>query len=381
MIMFCFRTALGVLCFGAVAPGLLSAQVGTVVTSRESPSVWQGVGVYYGAILPGGLSLYRQLVGGPAQGNWASLSVGASVTEELGIEFRIAERRLIPGLGFSLSARANLFDDIQFYGLGGRMGNGPIPVEQNRYSLAPTFTVSRNSNVRLDFGPVFKYSVSRFDLDDGLVPPSTASAARSDMAGSVDLAEPYGFGGFGQLGAQANLTLGGTMPGSTLRNVSITVGGSAFPATLDVAKPFTEVHGEARRAFSFNAPGSPVLALRAGGKKVWGSVPVHEAAFLGGNASLRALSSRSLVGDAAVHVGAELRLTAGEVTVMKRRVQYGFLGLADLGRVFYDGASPHGWLADVGAGLWLEPMGLGRVLTFGAARGPLGARFFLGAGM
>ncbi len=378
--MFCFRTALGLLCIGAAGPCLLSAQVGPTVTSPETPSVWKGIGVYYGVLLPGGLSFYRQLVGGPAQGNWARLSVAASVSEELAIGFSTAERRLAPGLGFSLSARANLFDDIRFYGLGGRVGDGPIPVEQNLYSVAPTFTVSRNSHVRLDFGPVFKYSVSRFDLDDGLAPPSTAIAARNDMTG-LDLAEPYGFGGFGQLGVQANLTSGGTMPGSTLRNVSVTVGGSAFPAMLAVTRPFTEVHGEISGAFAFNAPGRPVLALRAGGKKVWGEVPVHEAAFLGGNASLRALSSRSLVGDAAVHGGAELRVTAGEITVMKRRVRYGFLGLADLGRVFYDGASPHGWLADVGGGLWLEPMGFGRVLTLGAARGPLGTRFFLGAGM
>jgi hypothetical protein len=379
--MFCLRKALGVLCVGAAAPCMLSGQVATIATSPETPPVFRGIGVRYGAILPGGLTVYRHLLGGEAEGDWATLSLAASVTDELCIGFSTAERELAPGLGFSLSARANLFDDIRFYGLGSRVGDEPMAVGQNRYLLAPTFTLLGNSSIRVDFGPVLKYTASHFDSDDAPSPPQPANGTGVAMSASSELAQPYGFGGFGQLGLRADLTLGGPISGSTAAHVSFAVGGSAFPALLDVVEPFTEVHGLVRGAFTFEAPGRPVLAMRAGAKKLWGAVPIHEAAFVGGSASFRSVPSRSLVGDAAVYGGAELRLTAGSVTVMNRRVRYGFLGVADVGRVFYNGVSSHGWLSDVGGGLWFEPAGLGKVLTVGATRGPLGTRFFLGAGM
>ncbi len=341
--------------------------------------MWQGIGVYYGAILPGGLTLRRQLTGGPAEGNWARLSFAASVTEEISIAFQTRERRLSPRLGFSLSAQAYLFDDQRFYELGGRVGGGFVPIEQNRYSVAPTFTLSADSRLSFSFGPVFRYTESHFDLDDRPASNRPSNEVVSDAW--LDGPAPYGFGGFRQLGAQARLSLSGSVLGLSPGAASLTVGASTFPAMLDVAEPFGEVHGEARGAIPFNAPGNPVLAIRVGGKKLWGAVPVHEAAFLGGGYSLRGVPSRSLAGDAAVHAGAELRFEVGSATILKRQVRFGFLGLADVGRVFYNGVTPHGWLTDVGGGLWLEPLGLGKALTAGVVRGPLGTRFFVGAGM
>jgi hypothetical protein len=379
-IMSFFRTTLGVICVGAAAPCTLAGQVGTSAASPETPSVFRGIAVQYGAILPGGLTLHRQLLGGPAEANWATLSVAASITKELAIGFSSNKRELIPHLGFSLSARADLFDDMRFYGLGGRLGDEPIRFEQNRYSLAPTFTFG-SSNIRVDFGPVLKYTLSRFDLDDAPSPPGLTNDSGADMSASSGLAQPYGFGGFGQLGAQAEMTLAGPILGSTVGHAAVTLGGSAFPAMLDVVQAFTEVHSEIRGALALHVPGSPFLGVRGGVKKVWGAVPIHEAAVLGGGSSFRGVPSGGLMGDASVYGGAELRLTTGSITVMNRKMRYGLLGVADVGRAFYNGASSHGWLADVGGGLWLEPAGFGKVLAVGVTRGPLGTRFFLSAGM
>lgn len=359
---------------------MLSGQVGTSAASPETPSLFRGIAVQYGAILPGGLTLHRQLLGRPAEANWATLSVAASVTKQLALGFSSNERELIPHLGLSLSARADLFDDMRLYEFGGRPGDEPIPVEQNRYSLAPTFTF-RSSSIRVDFGPVLKYTVSRFDLDEVPSPTGAANDAGAVIPASSGLAQPYGFGGFGQLGAQAEMTLAAPILGSSLGHLGVTLGGSAFPAMLDAVQPFTEVHSEVRAAFALHVPGSPFLGVRGGVKKVWGAVPINEAVLLGGSSSFRGVPSGGLVGDASVYGGAELRLTTGSTTVMNRKVRYGLLGVADIGRVFYNGASSHGWLADIGGGLWLEPAGFGKVLTVGVTRGPLGTRFFLGAGM
>jgi len=368
--MSCFRTVLSVLCVGASAPSVMSGQSGDM--GPETPTTWQGIGLRYGAILPGGLTIYRHLGDGPAQGNWATLSVAASFTKEVSLAFSTIAWELGPGLDLSMAATADLFRDARFYGMGSRLGDRPIPIERNRYSLAPTFTVARNSNIGLSFGPVFEYTASRFELDEAPAP---------DRETGLEATEPYGLGGFGQLGVQAGIALNSAVPGPVPVNMSATVGASAFPAVLDVVEPFAELHGELRGAFSLSAPGSPTLALRAGGKKIWGAVPIHEAAFLGGSASLRALPSKSLVGDAAVYGGAELRFGLGSLKVGNRTVRYGVLGLADVGRLFNNGVSWGGWMNEVGGGLWLEPAGLGRILTVGAASGPLGTRFFVGAGM
>jgi outer membrane protein assembly factor BamA len=150
---------------------------------------------------------------------------------------------------------------------------------------------------------------------------------------------------------------------------------------LDVTNPFAEVHGEMAGSVTVSLPTSPTLALRVGGKKLWGTVPINEAAFLGGSGSLRAFGRRSLAGDAAVYGSAELRLTAGEVTLFQRQLRYGFLGLTDIGRIFYDGVSSDGWLNDVGGGLWFAPLGGEEVFSVGVARGPLGSRLFFSVGL
>jgi len=368
--MSCFRTVLSVLCVGAAVPSVMSGQAGDV--RPETPTTWQGIGLRYGAILPGGLTIYRQLGDRSTEGNWATLSVAASVTREVSLAFSTTAWELTPGLDLSMAATADLFHDTRFYGMGSRLGDRPIPIERNRYSLAPTFTVARNSNVGLSFGPILEYTASRFDLDEAPVP---------DGETGIEGTEPYGLGGFGQLGVQAGIAFNSAIRGPAPGSMSATLGASAFPAMLDVVEPFAELHGELRGVFLLSAPGSPTLALRAGGKKIWGAVPIHEAAFLGGSASLRALPSRSLVGDAAVYGGAELRFGLGSAKVGNRTVRYGFLGLADVGRLFYNGVPWGGWLSEVGGGLWLEPAGFGRILTVGAATGPLGTRFFVGAGM
>jgi hemolysin activation/secretion protein len=98
-----------------------------------------------------------------------------------------------------------------------------------------------------------------------------------------------------------------------------------------------------------------VVALRAGGEKVWGDFPLQYAAFVGGGRSLRGYSSQRYAGDAAAWAGAELRqvLTRAEIVV---RGDLGVLALADAGRVWYGGESDGGWHTAYGGGVFFSFM-------------------------
>jgi hypothetical protein len=378
----CFKLAVSLLCVGAATTGGLRAQVRGYLPGRAPTLTGSGIGFRYGVILPGHMTLYRSAVSEARHSGWAMFRAAASLTGELEFDFRTSERELRQGLGVSLVASTTLFDRTQFHGFGSGLNGGEAyQVKQHRLRLAPTMTVSAGSpNISVSFGPVLKYTSTRFDRDDMAVPgqvaPSASGGILSAGSGSLELAEPYGFGRFGQVGGWADLAMGGPAPGTVPAGVSLSVGASAYPPLLDVATPFAEVHGEMAGYVTVSVPTSPTLALRVGGKKLWGAVPINEAAFLGGSGSLRAFGRRSLAGDAAVYGSAELRLTAGEVTMFKRHLRYGFLGLTDIGRVFYDGISSDGWLSDLGGGLWFAPLGGKEVLSAGVARGPLGSRLF-----
>jgi outer membrane protein assembly factor BamA len=88
--------------------------------------------------------------------------------------------------------------------------------------------------------------------------------------------------------------------------------------------------------------GGPVLALRAGGEKVFGDFPLQYAAFLGGSPNLRGYAFDRFAGDAAAWGGAELRVPIGSGV--------GVMALADAGRVWFDGDSDGGWHTALGGG-------------------------------
>ena len=75
----------------------------------------------------------------------------------------------------------------------------------------------------------------------------------------------------------------------------------------------------------------PTLALRAGGKKVWGDFPFFESAFVGGASTVRGLREHRYAGDAALYGNAELRVRLGRYFFMLPG-DFGVFGLADVGR-------------------------------------------------
>lgn len=112
---------------------------------------------------------------------------------------------------------------------------------------------------------------------------------------------------------------------------------------------FAKLQAEGIWYLTADIPMQPTLALRAGGQKLLGRHPFHEAASLGGAESLRGLLRQRYLGDASAYGNAELRL------LLVRRdhalaPRFGVFGLADLGRVFLEGESSELWHTAVGGG-------------------------------
>jgi hypothetical protein len=239
---------------------------------------------------------------------------------------------------FDVVARASAIDLIHYHGLGNETSErGPealYDVRQTRYLLAPSFRF--DTPVDLWFGPVVAY-------------------ARTDLpaASLVGAQRPYGVPGFGQVGARVRASLERRYhdPKST-RGVRAAFDGAFYPAMWDVAEPFGEVHGEAAGFLTAPLPLEPSLAVRVGGRRVWGRYPLHEAAFLGGD-QVRGLAPQRYAGDAAAYANSELRLLLRhrDGTILAR---LGVFGLVDAGRVFLKGESSDRWHAGFGGGFWLS---------------------------
>ncbi len=239
----------------------------------------------------------------------------------------------------NLLARASGIDVLRFHGFGNQVSaGGPeefYRVDQVDLTLGPSLAFPVGKVAQLSFGPRLRYSSTDFDQNRFLTPLT------------------YGAGNFGMLGASGrfqletrNKSLGAT------RGLTLEVGGGYFPSILDVEDPFGEVHAEASTfVTSPSLPLQPTLALRAGGKRVWGRFPFQEAAYIGDAGTVRLGRQNRYAGDASVYAGSELRLFLTRFYFLAP-ADFGVLGLADVGRVYLDGEESDRWHAAGGGGIW-----------------------------
>ena len=155
--------------------------------------------------------------------------------------------------------------------------------------------------------------------------------------------------------------------------------GTAYPALWDVARPFGALSAGGSAFLELPILTRPVLAVRAGGRKLVGEFPYFDGAYLGGTHTLRTFHHASLAGDASLYAGTELRAPIARVPLVLP-LDVGAIGFVDAGRVYWDGASPGGWHTVAGGGFWIglvNPALSVRILATNRAQ----RRFLLGAGM
>ena len=254
-----------------------------------------------------------------------------------------------------LHARASGIDVLRYYGAGNdtrNLGNSDYyRVKQQRYDIEPSLVVPLGHAAQLSLGiPVQWWSTG--DNDGRLI-----AALRDTLLGGRN---------FGQIGGRLTLTLDTRdRPANPRSGVYLAASGQLSPAVWDVPSTYGSAEAEGTSFLSARLPGTPTLALRAGGRKVWGSFPFFESAFLGGSA-LSGYRSNRFAGDASIYGEAQLRLTAGRAFLALPGL-WGVYGGIDAGRVYLDGKSPGGWHHGGSAGVWLSLLDRRNTISLGIA--------------
>ncbi|HEY1951470.1 MAG TPA: hypothetical protein VGG76_01585 [Gemmatimonadaceae bacterium] len=245
-----------------------------------------------------------------------------------------------------VTASVSQFEVVQFHGFGNDVPDlrGPLyDVHQRQWQFNPAIGRSFNPVSDLALGPVVRYTTT----------DSVANRLISQL-------RPYGFAKFGQAGLQLKGHLESRAYADTLKpRFVLDLTGDSYPGMWDLARPYQSLDAWAASFFTFNVPKKPVLALRVGGKKLWGPFPYFDAAFLGGSETFRIEERQRYAGDASLYGTTELRVPLARFPFIMP-LDVGALGFADAGRVYLNGNSPGGWHSAVGAGFWVGVLDPGK---------------------
>jgi hypothetical protein len=283
------------------------------------------------------------------------------------VDIRMLRRTALGSSDLMLSARWSGVEVLEYYGQGNDIG----PAGSTRYhrvthkqvTLAPAISRGDGDRVTFQVGPIFKHSTT----------DTTSSGYIADT-------DPYGSGSFTQAGLQALFDIDRRDRAGTPGDGYVLRGGlSWYPDILDVDRgAFGEIHGEAATYLSPSGA-NPVLAVRAGGKKVWGRHPFAESAFLGGASTVRGLREQRYAGHASLYGSAELRVFLARLFLLTPTDVGGF-GLTDAGRVYAEGETSSTWHTSVGGGIWFAPLKRSSTMQLSLARSEGRNALYLGVG-
>jgi len=264
-----------------------------------------------------------------------------------------------------LVLRASQIDVLRFYGLGNETTSAPgedfFRVEQSIFTVAPS----------IHFG------ARNLDLELGLIAARATTSTPDDTF--IGQNRPYGVGTFGQAGMRTRLTLGQRDLARTT-SAYVWAGGAYYPKVWDVEHPFGNVEGQAA---VFLSPArvalAPQLGFRIGARKVFGTFPFHESAFIGGPEEVRGLRPQRYAGDASAVGSAELHLRLANIRLLLP-TEFGVMGFGDIGRVWAEGEQSDRWHKGVGGGVWLAPLKRSASIAVALARSEGLTRFYIQAG-
>jgi hypothetical protein len=322
------------------------------------PTGYIAYGTDYGVLLKVGIS--RRQFGfrrDPYASKW-TLSAAVATRKRYDLSIEHDYRFENSGQHIHTRAFGTSFDVIHFYGLGNNSTSDSgtadfYEVERRLLTFEPIFARSFGKNLDVGVGPVARYS--RTGANEGKF-----------ISTVPDL---YGAAGFGQIGLGINAVLN-TREGMSLDSVeqlddltgvSFEAAGWLYPAAWDVESTYGTLSVLGRAYLPTGVPNT-MLAVRAGGKKVWGEYPWFDAAFVGGEESLRGWRVQRFAGDASLYGSAELRAYVTSFRLLVPQL-FGVYGLFDVGRVWVDGQSPGGWHTGYGGGIWLGFLGARYLLS------------------
>jgi hypothetical protein len=282
-----------------------------------------------------------------------------------GVEFDLDYRGENSPLGVTLAARATKFEKFRFHGFGNdvpEVDRALSHFERDLIAIEPRLVWQLGWRTREDLGrgfsdddqpfPGLRPLVGRLEagpvvLWNDLDPPPGSPLDGEEIAGSDD---------FGRAGVRLGISLDRTSHGSVSdRGWTATAEVAGYPPVWDVERSFSTA--AATVATYVPLPGDHThLALRAGGEIASGSFPVQHAPAIGGRRTVRGYGYQRFRGETSATGSAELRVPIGRVPLFIKW-DAGVFGLADAGRVWFDGRSEGEWHTSFGGGVWLSSLG------------------------
>jgi hypothetical protein len=337
--------------------------------SRWRPYPWFGYSSDAGVFIGGGPLFEHYAFRNTPYASKMTLRVGyATGAGRWRAEYDADFRRTNSLVHLTVFARASELDVVRFFGIGNETtapgASSFYKIEQKQLALEPMIVASLKWPVTLGVGPIVKRVIT------------SQEATRF-----VDLAQPYGIGSFGQVGARFRVAADTRDTSENARRgVFVSTQANAYPALWDVRRAFGDVRATASTYITAPTRRSPTLALRVGGDKLWGDYPFYEAAFVGGASTVRGWREQRFAGDASAYGNAELRFSLTRFFFLLPG-DLGAFGLADGGRVFRAGEQSDIWHSALGGGLWASFLGRTNTLSASYARSREGGGFYLRSGL
>jgi hypothetical protein len=254
-----------------------------------------------------------------------------------------------------LMVRASSLDQLRYYGLGNEtssdLPDSAYRIKERRVTLFPALARDIGRSGVLTLGPVFRYSDSR-DTDADTV---------------LGQQQPFGFGSFSEAGLRIGYAFDNRKPHRVLQpGVQWSADASLVPAVGDVNSTYGWV--EANLGWHVDLSNTTLLSLYGGGKKIWGTYPYFEAAYLGGQGNALGYSWNRFAGDASVHGSAQIRWAFKKIRSWLPG-ELGFTAGLETGRVFVEGEDSHRWHNSAGIGFFFAPFDRWSMFEIGVTRG------------
>jgi hypothetical protein len=316
----------------------------------------------------------------------AALMVGTG-NGKLGVTTSADYRTENSPLAFTLDARATQLEAFRFYGYGNdtpNLGRDLSLAQQTLFTAEPSVVWHIGWRQRERTGAVMhNWGDEEVDSTAGrraLVGELRAGPrlmwSHVEPAAGGPLASVTNGDSFGHLGIGVGVDLDGTdLDPVPLNGWRLEGSAAGYPLGFRHGS-FTSSSATASAYLPLGVAGSS-LAMRLGGSLASGDFPAQYAAFIGGSNTVRGFAWQRFAGDRAASASTELRVPVGTLNFLIRS-NVGVIGLADVGRVWFDGQSDGNWHMGVGGGLWFAA--LGHAVSVPNAHGDAN-RFYLKTGL
>jgi hypothetical protein len=269
---------------------------------------------------------------------------------------------------FHLEAKSSGLEVLNFYGFGNETAseenlkeNDYYKVKQQQIYIKPSAEYFISSVSTINIGLQLKYS----DTDDGPFLFEHSPYGEKNML-LFNLSADYIYD------TRSNKDF-------PVSGIYFLTSGKYFPPLNKSQSPFYKLQSEARLFFSGPDIRLSSLAFKIGGEKIWGRFPFFEAAFLGGEMSLRGYDRNRFAGDASIYSSLEARFFIAQAKILVP-VYFGITALVDAGKVFYRTENSGKIRNSYGGGIWMSFVKPEYLLALYAAKSPEDTGLYLNMG-